>query len=159
MKVLLALALLAAFGVSGLPLKTVAREPLPGPANRFDYSVERAGNVQYDAGSHMMVAVVQTRDVVAVIDPKANRVDRDVSLPGCDHDHGLLVDAPRRLTFVACDGNAKLLTLDLRTWKVTGSDDVGDDPDVLPSTRRFGACTSPPRAVWWRSSTSADARS
>jgi DNA-binding beta-propeller fold protein YncE len=41
------------------------------------------------------------------------------------------VDAPRRLAFVACDGNAKLLTLDLRTWKVTGTDDVGDDPDVL----------------------------
>jgi DNA-binding beta-propeller fold protein YncE len=248
MKVLLAFAVLAAFGVSSLPLKTIAREPLPGPANRFDYEsvdshahrlyiahmdadtllvydtrkrrvvetiaasgvhgvivvpslgrvyasatddheawtidartgkvlarapagdypdglafdpVERhvfvsdesggvetvlnasgrriatvslggeAGNVQYDAGSHMVLADVQTRDVVALIDPKANRVVRDVSLPGCDHDHGLLVDAPRRLAFVACDGNAKLLTLDLRTWKVTGTADVGDDPDVL----------------------------
>jgi len=41
------------------------------------------------------------------------------------------VDAPRRLAFIACDGNATLLTLDLRTWKETGSDEVGDDPDVL----------------------------
>jgi DNA-binding beta-propeller fold protein YncE len=90
-----------------------------------------AGNVQYDAGSQMVLAAVQSRDVVAVIDPKANRVVRTVSLPGCDHDHGLLVDARRRLAFVACDGNATLLTLDLRTWKVTGSSEVGDDPDVL----------------------------
>jgi DNA-binding beta-propeller fold protein YncE len=90
-----------------------------------------AGNVQYDAGSHMVLADVQTRDVVTVIDPKANRVVRVVSLPGCNHDHGLLVDAPRRLAYVACDGNAKLHTLDLRTWKVTGTDDVGDDPHVL----------------------------
>jgi DNA-binding beta-propeller fold protein YncE len=90
-----------------------------------------AGNVQYDAGSRMVLAAVQSRDVIAVIDPRLNRVVRTVSPPGCDHDHGLLVDAPRRLAFIACDGNATLLTLDLRTWKVTGSDEVGDDPDVL----------------------------
>ena len=90
-----------------------------------------AGNVQYDAGSRMMLADVQTRDVVAVIDPRSNRVVRTVPLPGCDHAHGLLVDAPRRLAFVACDSNATLLTLDLKTLKVTGSDEVGDDPDVL----------------------------
>jgi DNA-binding beta-propeller fold protein YncE len=35
------------------------------------------------------------------------------------------------VAFVACDGNAKLLTLDLRTMKVTGSASVGDSPDVL----------------------------
>lgn len=79
----------------------------------------------------MMLADVQTRNVVAVINPKSDRVAHTVSLPGCDHDHGLLVDAPRRLAFVACDGNATLLTLDLKSWKVTGSNEVGDDPDVL----------------------------
>jgi DNA-binding beta-propeller fold protein YncE len=90
-----------------------------------------AGNVQYDPGSKRVLADVQTRDAVAVIDPKSNHVARTVPLAGCDHPHGLLVDSPRRLAFVACDGNAALLTLDLRTWKVVGSDDVGDDPDVL----------------------------
>jgi DNA-binding beta-propeller fold protein YncE len=248
MKWLLALVLLAGVGAAGLPLKTVARSPLPGPENRFDYQsidsrahrlyiahmnadtllvvdtrsrrvvktihapgvhgviavpslgrvyasatndhealtidassgvvlarapagdypdglafdpVERhvfvsdesggvetvlnkaghriatvplggeAGNVQYDAGSRMMLADVQTRDVVAVIDPRSNRVVRTISLPGCDQPHGLLVDASRRLAFVACTGNAVLLTVDLRTRTVTGSDEVGDDPDVL----------------------------
>jgi DNA-binding beta-propeller fold protein YncE len=66
-----------------------------------------------------------------VIDTRTNRVVRRVALPGCDHDHGLLVDAPRRLAFVACDGNAKLLTLDLRTMKITGRASVGASPDVL----------------------------
>ena len=90
-----------------------------------------AGNVQYDAGSRRILVDVQTRDEVAVIDPRTNRVVRRVALPGCVTDHGLLVDSPRRLAFVACDGNATLLTLDLRTMKVTGSAEVGDGPDVL----------------------------
>jgi len=90
-----------------------------------------AGNVQYDGVSGRVLADVQTRNEVAVISPRTNRVVRRVALPGCEHDHGLLVDAPRRLAFVACDGNARLLTLDLRTLKVTGSAGIGQSPDVL----------------------------
>jgi DNA-binding beta-propeller fold protein YncE len=90
-----------------------------------------AGNVQYDAVSHHVLVDVQSRNDVAVIDPRTNRIIRRVSLPGCDHDHGLLVDATRRLAFVACDGNDRLLTLDLRQMKVTGSASVGGSPDVL----------------------------
>ena len=90
-----------------------------------------AGNVQYDPGSHRILADVQTRNQVAVIDPSSNVVVRRVALPGCDHPHGLYVDAPRRLAFVACDGNARLLTLDLTRMKVTGSMQVGSSPDVL----------------------------
>jgi DNA-binding beta-propeller fold protein YncE len=90
-----------------------------------------AGNVQYDRGSRRILAAVQTRNEVAVIDPRSNVLVRRVALPGCDHPHGLYVDAPRRLAFVACDGNARLLTLDLKTMKVTGSMQVGSSPDVL----------------------------
>jgi DNA-binding beta-propeller fold protein YncE len=90
-----------------------------------------AGNVQYDAVSGKIFADVQSRNEVAVIDPRSNRVVRRVSTPGCDSPHGLLIDSPRRLAFVACDGNARLLTLDLRTMKFTGSFGVGDSPDVL----------------------------
>jgi DNA-binding beta-propeller fold protein YncE len=90
-----------------------------------------AGNVQYDASSRRVLVDVQTRDDIAVIDPRSNRIIRRVSLPGCDHDHGLLVDAPHRLAFVACDGNAMLLTLDLRTMKIIGRGLVGGNPDVL----------------------------
>ena len=87
-----------------------------------------------------MLVDVQTRDDIAVIDPRSNRIIGRVSLPGCDHPHGLLVDSPHRLAFVACDGNATLLTLDLRTMKITGRALVGGSPDVLaydPSNRRL----------------------
>ena len=90
-----------------------------------------AGNVQYDSTSHRILVDVQGRNDVAVIDPRANRIVRRVSLPGCDHDHGLLIDASRRLAFVACDGNDRLLTLDLRRMKVIASASVGASPDVL----------------------------
>jgi DNA-binding beta-propeller fold protein YncE len=99
-----------------------------------------AGNVQYDAVSGRILADVQTRNVVAVISPKTNRVIRRIALPGCDHDHGLLVDAPKRLAFVACDGNAMLLTLDLGRMKIIGNASVGQSPDVLAfdtSSRRL----------------------
>jgi len=90
-----------------------------------------AGNVQYDPGSGNVLADVQSRDRVAVIDPRSNRVVRRVELPGCDHPHGLNIDAPNRLAFVACDENARLLTLDLKTMKVVGSMGIGSSPDVL----------------------------
>jgi DNA-binding beta-propeller fold protein YncE len=67
-----------------------------------------AGNVQYDAGSDHVLADVQTRDDVTVIDPKTNRIIRRIALPHCNNDHGLCVDSSRRLAFVACDQNATL---------------------------------------------------
>jgi DNA-binding beta-propeller fold protein YncE len=98
-----------------------------------------AGNVQYDAGSGHVLVDVQSRNEVAVIDPRANTVIRRVPVP-CNHPHSLLVDAPHRLAFVACDGDAKLVTLDLRFMKTTGSATVGPSPDVLafdPSLSRL----------------------
>jgi DNA-binding beta-propeller fold protein YncE len=94
-----------------------------------------AGNVQYDAGSGHVLADVQTRDDIAVIDPKTNRIVHRIALSGCSNDHGLLVDSSHRLAFVACDQNAMLLTLDLRTMRVTGHASVGDSPDVLAFDR------------------------
>jgi DNA-binding beta-propeller fold protein YncE len=89
-----------------------------------------AGNVQYDTGSHRILVDLQSKNEVAVVDPATNRVVRRVRV-ACDHDHSLLVDSSHRLAFVACDGDAKLLTLDLRRMKVTQSASVGADPDVL----------------------------
>ncbi|HET8895618.1 MAG TPA: YncE family protein [Gaiellaceae bacterium] len=91
-----------------------------------------AGNVQYDPGSKHILVDVQTRNVLAVIDPRTERVIRDVAMPPtCAHPHGLLVDGQRRLVFIASDGNATLLTLDLNGMKVIGITSVGDGPDVL----------------------------
>ena len=90
-----------------------------------------AGNVQYDAGSGRVLVDVQTRGDIAIIDPRSNKIVRRLPLDGCASPHGLLVDSSRRLAFVACDANARLLTLDLRTMRVTGNASVGDTPDVL----------------------------
>lgn len=100
-----------------------------------------AGNVQYDAGSGHVLVDVQSQNRLAVIDPTINKVIRRVSLPSsCNHDHGLNIDSLRRLAFIACDGNAKLLTFNLNTMTVTGVANVGQDPDVLafdPGLRRL----------------------
>jgi DNA-binding beta-propeller fold protein YncE len=90
-----------------------------------------AGNVQYDDVSRRIFVDVQTHDEIAVIDPRANRIVRRIHVPNCVNDHSLLIDSPRRLAFITCDGDAHLLTLSLRTLKVTGVFKVGDSPDVL----------------------------
>lgn len=41
------------------------------------------------------------------------------------------LDTTRRVAFVAYDGNAALLTVDLGSGRVLGSDPVGEAPDVL----------------------------
>jgi DNA-binding beta-propeller fold protein YncE len=96
-----------------------------------------AGNTQYDSANGLVYSDIQTRDDIAVIDPKTDKVIARHALPGCDHDHGLLLDERRRLAFVACDGNAKLLLIDLRAWKTLATYDTGDQPDVLAFDARL----------------------
>jgi DNA-binding beta-propeller fold protein YncE len=85
----------------------------------------------YDPARHAIWTTNETSGSETVIDPATLTVTRRVPLPGCDHDHGLALDPPARLAFIACDGNARLLTLDLATWHITGTGTVGDQPDVL----------------------------
>jgi DNA-binding beta-propeller fold protein YncE len=89
------------------------------------------GNVGYDQDSDRMLVAVQGRNDLAVIDPAALTVVQRVPLPACKSPHGLNVDGADRLAFVACDENATLLTVDQTSWSVTGSNPVGDSPDVL----------------------------
>lgn len=104
------------------------------------------GNVVYDSTADLMLVDVQGRNDLAIIDPASLVVTKRVSLPGCDHDHGLALDTAARLAFVACDGNATLLTVDMNTWQVTGTNLVGADPDVLAydtsAHRLYVACES-----------------
>jgi DNA-binding beta-propeller fold protein YncE len=90
------------------------------------------GNSQYDPVSKLVFVDVQTRGDIAAIDPRTDRIVHRYPLPAtCDDDHSLLLDVPARLAFVACDGNAKLLLVDLRTMHVLSIHDAGDGPDVL----------------------------
>ena len=99
-----------------------------------------AGNTKYDDVSGRIIVAVQTRNELAVINPRSNKIVQRVNLRGCDHPHGLQVDSRHRLLFVACDGNARLLTLDLKHgMQRIGIATVGDSPDVLAfdPTRRL----------------------
>ena len=90
------------------------------------------GNSQYDPISHEILVDVQTLDEIAVIDPRTNKLVARYPLPrSCRDDHSLLIDAPARLAFVACDGSAKLLLVDVTDMQVLSVHDVGRDPDVL----------------------------
>lgn len=90
-----------------------------------------AGNTQYDPVSQHIFVAVQTRNDLAEIEPRSGRIVARYGLPGCRHDHGLAIDAPARLAFVACDENAALLVFDLAKKGVVDTRSVGSSPDVL----------------------------
>jgi DNA-binding beta-propeller fold protein YncE len=89
------------------------------------------GNTQYDPVSKHIFVNVQTRRQLLEIDPKIDRVIARIDLPGADGNHGLLLEPQQRRAFIACEGNDKLLVLDLESKKVIVSFEVGKDPDVL----------------------------
>jgi DNA-binding beta-propeller fold protein YncE len=90
-----------------------------------------AGNTQYDSVGKRIWVAVQTRNQLVAIDPASARIVGRYDLPGADHPHGFAIDAPQRLAFVSCEGNARLLVVDLNTMRVIEKHDVGGDPDVL----------------------------
>jgi YVTN family beta-propeller protein len=91
-----------------------------------------AGNTQDDPVSRRMFVDVQTLNQLVAINPATDHIMARYSLPTtCQHDHSQLVDAPHRLAFIACDGNARLLVFDLASLRVTSVQTVGDSPDVL----------------------------
>ena len=110
--------------IDGSTSARVARVPLGG----------EAGNTHYDPISHCMIVAVQTRNELAAIDPRTRRIVVRYPMP-CEHPHGFLIEEMARLAFITCEGDAKLLVLDLRTMRVTATLAVPDDPDVLAFDR------------------------
>jgi DNA-binding beta-propeller fold protein YncE len=90
-----------------------------------------AGNVAYDPTIDRMLVAVQGRGDLAVIDPAILAVVGRISLTGCDHPHGLTLDPSAGAAFVACDGNATVLSLDIAGGQITSTNRVGDGPDVV----------------------------
>lgn len=90
-----------------------------------------AGNTIYDPGTGRILVAVQTRNEVVAIDPATEGITGRYPLAGADRPHGMAEDAEHGLLFVANEGNATVLVVDLRTMRVTGSHSVGEDPDVL----------------------------
>ncbi len=89
------------------------------------------GNTQFDPVSHQVFVAVQSRNQIVTIDPQFDQVSGRYDTPGCDHPHGLQISPDRRMAFIACEGNAKLVVMDLQSMSITESHDVGKVPDVL----------------------------
>ncbi|MBK5188546.1 MAG: YncE family protein [Gemmatimonadaceae bacterium] len=89
-----------------------------------------AGNTHYDRVSHCMLVAVQSRNELVAIDPRTRRIVARYPM-SCEHPHGFLIDERERLAFVTCEGDSRLLVLDLRTMRTTATLDLPDDPDVL----------------------------
>lgn len=104
-----------------------------------------AGNTHYDGVSHCALVTVQTKNDLAAIDPGTHRIVARYAM-ACEHPHGSLIDEPHRLAFITCEGDAKLLVIDLRTMRTTASLKVPDEPDVLAFDeglqRLYVACES-----------------
>lgn len=91
-----------------------------------------AGNTQYDPVTEHIFVDVQTQNQLVTIDPATNQILARSALPGCQHDHGLLIDGNARLAFVTCDSNNVLLVVDLQhAMQVLSVQSVGETPDVL----------------------------
>lgn len=91
-----------------------------------------AGNTQYDPGSHCVIVAVQTANQLAVIDPATAEIVRRITLDrAVRFPHGVAIDAPHRLAFVAGAQSATLGVLDLWTFQLRQVLRVGSDPDVM----------------------------
>lgn len=127
--------------INGTANERIALIPLGG----------EAGNTHYDGVSHCMLVAVQTRNELVAIDPRSRRIVAHYPM-ACDHPHGFLIDESERLAFVTCEGDARLLVLDLRAMRTTATFKIPADPDVLAFDsglrRLYIACESGALAVF-----------
>jgi DNA-binding beta-propeller fold protein YncE len=91
-----------------------------------------AGNTQYDSSSHCVIVAIQTANQLAVIDPATATIVRRITLDrAVRYPHGVYIDAPHRLAFIAGQESATLGVLDLQTLQLRQVLPIGSDPDVL----------------------------
>jgi DNA-binding beta-propeller fold protein YncE len=92
---------------------------------------DETGNVTYNPTTRTICAAARTPDTLVAIDPVTRRITHRIALPGCDGAHGLYLDIATQRAFVACEHNARLITVDTRTGQETAHASVGSRPDVL----------------------------
>ena len=78
-----------------------------------------------------MVVAVQGRADLALIDPVKLTVTERIPTLGCSGPHGEALDATEQVMFVACEGNARMVTVDLSRQAVVDDRGVGESPDVV----------------------------
>lgn len=96
------------------------------------------GNPCYDPNSGRVFANVQTRNELVAINPQNQKIVLRFTIQGAKHPHGLCLDPNSRLAFIGCDGDQKLLAVDLGDFHEIGVSDVGKGPDVLAFDPQLG---------------------
>lgn len=96
---------------------------------------DETGNVVFDAGrkTFWITAVrAGSPDALVAVDPVAATATTRIDLPGCEGAHGLRLHPDGATALVACEGNDKLLRVDLATdAHAIVTADTGAGPDVL----------------------------
>ena len=104
------------------------------------------GNTQYDPVSRRIYACVQTTSEFVAINPETDKIEARYPLKGANHPHGFYIDARQGKAYIACEGDAKLLVVDMKTHQIEKTFPVGNGPDVLAFDRDLGmlyvACES-----------------
>src|SRR5437764_425618 len=76
-----------------------------------------AGNTQFDPASRQIFVAVHGVNQLVGIDPSTDQVASRSDVPGCKDPHGLAINPARRTASVACEGNAKLVVIDMQTMQ------------------------------------------
>ena len=92
---------------------------------------DETGNVAYDPTMGLAYVAARTPERLVVIDPQRRSIVARVPLRHCSGAHGVYLDGDQRRAFVACERNARLVSVDLTDRRQTGTASVGTSPDVL----------------------------
>jgi YVTN family beta-propeller protein len=88
------------------------------------------GNTQYDPLSRRIFVNAESAAELVEIDPAHDVIVRRIPLRGANGNHGLLLDLEHR-AFVACEGNDRLIVIDLLSGRPLAWFPVARAPDVL----------------------------
>jgi DNA-binding beta-propeller fold protein YncE len=92
------------------------------------------GNVVFDASRGVFWITVVTAappDQLVAVDPIATKVTTTIPLPGCRGAHGLRIHPDGKSALIACEGNSKIVRVDLGGAHTLDVAPSGSDPDVL----------------------------
>jgi DNA-binding beta-propeller fold protein YncE len=89
------------------------------------------GNVAYDPFGGLAYVAVRPPDQVVAFDPTSGVITDRIRLKNCRGAHGLYVQPQAQRAFVACEDNARVVLIDLRSHRQVAAASVGHNPDVL----------------------------
>ena len=89
------------------------------------------GNSQFARSENLVYVNVKTHNELVAIDPALDTVVARYPLAGCEDNVGLLIDDANRLAYIACRGNARLVTFDLGSHRQRKATSTAADPAAL----------------------------